>query len=190
MPDATGNLADLINNLFGVNSKGINVISSGLGTLADFSGAGETGEALVILVAALGLFTFGSNSKPDPLQPILDALANDFADLHHTLEDRWQEEDARHLADEVRDAEAIFQTLDGLVSGQPPITEVERLDHIATCLAPLNPLSDSSIQFPSPFFLTLYSEQVIGEMLTTGNKHLTSLLTIRSSPICMYCHIT
>jgi hypothetical protein len=53
-----------------------------------------------------------------------------------------------------------LQTLDGLVQAQPPLTDAQRLDHIATCLAPLNALSDGSTHPPSPFFVAVYSEQV------------------------------
>jgi hypothetical protein len=160
----TGNIADLLNDLFGTNGRGINILSSGLGALADLGGAGITvpdeGPLVVALLAAIGLFTGGSNSKPDPLQPILDALQRDFAQLNADLNARWNEEDWRNLAQLVGDAETVILNLDGLVNAQPPLTERDRLDHIATCESPLVKLSDSTIHAPSPFFLALYDHQV------------------------------
>jgi|SRR5271165_44905 len=58
------------------------------------------------------------------------------------------------------EAEAVGGILDGLVTAQPPLTDDERLGHIATCLAPLFALSDGTTHPPSPSFLTVYSEQV------------------------------
>jgi hypothetical protein len=160
MNDQTGNLAELLKNVFGANGKGINTFSSLLGTLADASGA------VASIIAIVNLF----NNSPDPLQPILDALQSDFATLYQDLEARWNEEDWKHLADEIKDFEAILQTLDGLVNARPPLTEQQRLDHIATCLAPLDALSDPSTHPPSPFFLAVYDRQIYFEDAYYGGQ--------------------
>ena len=139
-----------LNKVFGINSKAVDAIGSVVGAVADVSGA--VGAA----VGIADLFI----SQPDPLQPILDTVQKDFAQLYAALEARQNEEDWRNLAKLVSDAEAVLETLDGLVKAQPPLTDTQRLDHIATCLPPLNALSDGSTHFPSPFFLAVYSEQV------------------------------
>ena len=146
----SSNIGNLINDVFGTNSKAVDAIGSAVGAVADVSGA--VGAA----VAIADLFI----SQPDPLQPILDTLQKDFAQLYAALEARQNEEDWRNLAKLVSDAEAVLRTLDGLVHAQPPLTDAQRLDHIATGLAPLIALSDGSTHFPSPFFLAVYSEQV------------------------------
>jgi hypothetical protein len=165
MPDATeppvtGNIADLINNLFGKNNNSINIISSGIGTLAD------AGGAIGLVLTVVGWF----NSQPDPIQAVLDALRDDFAQLYKDLEARQNEEDWRSLAELVSASEGVFEILDGLVKAQPPLTDEQRLDHIATCLAPLNALSDASADPPSSFFLAVYSEQVYWDDVYYGSQ--------------------
>jgi hypothetical protein len=144
------NTGVLLNEVFGTNSKAVDAIGSAVGAVADVAGA--VGAA----VAIADLFI----SQPDPLQPILDTLQKDFAQLYAALKARQNEQDWQNLAQLVGNAEAVLETLDGLVKADPPLTDAQRLDHIATCLAPLNALSDGSTHFPSPFFLAVYSEQV------------------------------
>jgi hypothetical protein len=69
--DTTGNIADLLNNLSGTNSSAINTLSSAIGAVADAGGAASP------VLAVVNLFT----SQPDPLQPILDEIEKDFAEL-------------------------------------------------------------------------------------------------------------
>jgi hypothetical protein len=139
-----------LKQVFGINSDAADHIGSLVGAVADVSGA--VGAA----VAIADLFI----SQPDPLQPILDTLQQDFAQLYAILEARFNDEDWKNLAALVKDAESVLQILDGLVNANPPLTDAQRLDHIATCLAPLNALSDGSTHPPSPFFLAVYSDQV------------------------------
>ena len=154
-PPPSGNLADLLTGLGGTNTNGVNVYSSLLGALADSAGAGQ---ALQVFYKKLQDFLNGH--QPDPLQTILDTLQNDFDRLFAALRARWNEEDWRNLAQLVSGAETVLLDLDGLLNAQPPLTEKDRLDHIATCEAPLVTLSDPGSHFPSPFFLVPYSEQV------------------------------
>jgi hypothetical protein len=139
-----------LNELFGTNSEAVTTIGSAIGAVADVSGA------VSAVVAIADLFI----SQPDPLQPILDTLQKDFAQLYAALEAQQNEDDWQKLANLVKDAEAVLEILDGLVKAEPPLTDERRLNYIATCLAPLNALSDPSTHFPSSYFLAVYSEQV------------------------------
>jgi hypothetical protein len=151
MPDGPqSNTGIALKEIFGVNSEAVDTVGSSVGAVADWAGA------IGAIVSIADLFI----SQPDPLQPILDTLKKDFAQLYADLEARQNEDDWRNLATLVKDSEGVLQTLDGLVNAQPPLTDAQRLDHIATCLAPLNALSDGSTHPPSPFFLAVYSEQV------------------------------
>jgi hypothetical protein len=160
MTDPTGNLAELLNDVSGENGKGINAFSSLIGTLADASGA------VASIIAIVNFF----GGEPDPLQPILDALQQDFAELYARLNARWSEEDWRALANEISAAESVLEILGDLVAAQPPLTEEQRLSYIATCLVPLNALSDASTHPPSPFFLAVYSAQVYWTDSYYGNQ--------------------
>jgi hypothetical protein len=151
MSNGTGNLADLINNVFDKNSKAINILSSLVGAVADAGGAASAVLALV------NLFTSQSN----PLQPILDEIKKDFAELFAYLEARQKDQDWRDLATLVKDAEAVVDELDGYVHAQPPLTDEQRLNHIGTCLAPIEALSDETIRpTTGPFFVAPYNVQV------------------------------
>src|SRR6516225_8805925 len=101
------NTGVLLNEVFGTNSKAVDAIGSVVGAVADVSGA--VGAA----VGIADLFI----SQPDPLQPILDTVQKDFAQLYAALEARQNEEDWRNLAKLVSDAEDVLETLDGLVKG-------------------------------------------------------------------------
>jgi hypothetical protein len=151
----TGNIADLLNNLFEKNSDAVNVLSSAIGAVADVSGT------VSAVIAVVDTFSNLLGGGPDPAtQAILNALQTDFAHLYAALEARQKEEDWRNLANQISQAESVGGILDGLVTAEPPLTDEERLVQIATCLAPLYALSDGSSHPPSPFFLTVYSEQV------------------------------
>jgi len=139
-----------LNKVFGINSKAVDAIGSVVGAVADVSGA--VGAA----VAIADLFI----SQPDPLQPILDTLQKDFAQLYAALEARQNEEDWRNLAKLVSDAEAVLETLDGLVKGTAAANRNATSRPYRNMPAPLNALSDGSTHFPSPFFVAVYSEQV------------------------------
>ena len=90
--DATGNIADLLNNVFWINSRAINTLSSAIGAVADAAGAVG---AVIAIVDTFGQLFSGA---PDPtIQPILDALRTDFAQLYAALEARQNEEDWRNL---------------------------------------------------------------------------------------------
>jgi len=144
------NIGNLLNNLGVTDAQAVDTIGSAIGSVADVAGAVQAA------VAIANLFI----SQPDPLQPILDTLQRHFAQLYAVLTARFNDEDWKNLATLVKDAEAVLQTLDGLVHAKPPLTDAQRLDHIATCLAPLNALSDGTTHFPSPFFLAVDSDQV------------------------------
>jgi hypothetical protein len=123
MADPTGNLADLINNVFSTNNAAINVLSSVLGTAADLSGA----IGLVNMV--VGLFG-GSDPTQAALQEILTTVQKDFAQLN--------------AADK---AERIIQRLQNLdnITG-PAETQLEQLQaHMPTdigqCLNAINELA-------------------------------------------------
>ena len=151
MSNGTGNLADLINNVFEKNSKAINILSSLVGAVADAGGAASA------VLAVVNLFTSQSN----PLQPILDEIKKDFAELFAYLEAWQKDQDWRNLATLVKDAEAVVDELDGFVHAQPPLTDFQRLGLITTCLAPLEALSDETIRpTTGPFFVTPYNVQV------------------------------
>lgn len=151
--DPTGNTAELIKNVMGKNSSAISTISSLIGTVADLAGAFGAASAVIGVVQEL-------LGQPDPLQPILDALQQDFAQLFAALKARQNDDDWKQLNILVADTESVVDELEGLVSAQPPLTDEERLTRIQTSLSPLNALSKAGPHPPSPFFLAVYSEQV------------------------------
>lgn len=144
-PDPTGNVADLINNLFGKQSDAINKFSSIIGAVADASAVGSVVVGFVNTI--INLF----QPQSDPLQPILDALEHDFGRLYADLNARFNEIDWQTLAIEVSSAESEVEILPGLIDAQPPLTDTDRLGHISVCLSPLNALSDVSHP-PATFF--------------------------------------
>jgi hypothetical protein len=153
MGDPTGNTAELLNNVFHANSDAINIFSSVIGTVADV--AGGVGAVVGLISGITNLFT----PQSDPLQPILNALQNDFSQLYTDLEARQNEDDWKQLAQGISAAESVMGILDGLVDANPPLTDDQRLSNIAICLTPLYALSDPTHP-PSSFFLAPYSEQV------------------------------
>jgi ABC-type transporter Mla subunit MlaD len=112
-----------LNELFGTNSEAVTKIGSAVRAVADVSGA------VAAAVAIADLFI----SQPNPLQPILDTLQKDFAQLYAALEARQNEEDWRNLAKLVSDAEAVLETLDGLVKADPPLTDAGFDDRDDSC---------------------------------------------------------
>ena len=80
MGDTTGNIADLLNNLSGTNSNAINTFSSAVGAVADAAGG------VSAVIAVVDTFNNLFNGYQDPLQPVLDALQEDFAQMYAALE--------------------------------------------------------------------------------------------------------
>jgi hypothetical protein len=150
MGNQTGNLADLINNLFDTNSQAINDLSSLIGAVADTAGAVEG------VIQVVDLFT----SQPDPLPAVLAEVQKEFAQLYAYLTAWQNEQEWQKLADLVSSAESVVDTLDGVVHGQPPPTDFERFTYIDACVKPLDALSDQTIRSTGAFFVVPYSVQV------------------------------
>jgi len=123
MPNATGNLADFLNNVFGVNGDAINDISSGLGLAADLSGPAG------LVLSILGMLE--GNSSDQALQTILATIQNDFAQLNASDK-----------------AERIIQRLQNLdnITG-PAETQLQQLQaHMPTDIVPcLNAINELAL---------------------------------------------
>ncbi len=100
------NIGNLLNNLGVTDAQAVDTIGSAIGSVADVAGAVQAAVAIANLFIS-------QPDQPDPLQPILDTLQRDFAQLYAVLTARFNDEDWKNLATLVKDAEAVLQTLDG-----------------------------------------------------------------------------
>jgi hypothetical protein len=149
-PTAEGNLAQLLNNLTAQNVSAINIFSTAIGTLADFSGA------FSVIAGLINLFV---PTQQDPyLARILSALQelqNEFAGFEaQQNEMSWQ-----NLSELIMNAVSVAESLTAYETMLPSLDDQFRDTQIQTCLAPLNALSDTTILPTGAFFLAPYSEQ-------------------------------
>src|SRR5262245_1546820 len=117
--EPTGNTAELIKNVFNVNTKEINTFSSAIGTLADACGAGGAVSAASQCISRV----LGSREDPNSkLRDILDALQQAFASMFASFEARQRQDTWTQLATQVSAAVSVVQSLGGFVHAQPPLT--------------------------------------------------------------------
>jgi hypothetical protein len=121
-PKTTGNLADLLNNLFGINCAAVNDISSAIGALSDLSGPAG-------LVLSIVGYLQGESSQA-ALENILNTIQNDLAQLN--------------AADKAERTIQRLQNLDNITG--PAQTQLEQLlahqpTDIGQCLTAINELA-------------------------------------------------
>jgi hypothetical protein len=125
-PPVTGNIADLINDIWGKNGSTINIISSAFGAAADVAGAVTGVIALVNGIKSL----FEEDPTQEALQAILTTIQNDFAQLN--------------AADKAGRIIQKLQNLDNITG--PAETQLQQLQakmptDIGQCLTAINELA-------------------------------------------------
>ena len=146
------NLANYLNDSFGVVSQNINTFGSVIGTIADLSGA------IGGILAVVDFITSLQNSSPNPIQQIKQALQNDFAQLEaadkaQRIIDRWNSTQT-----DIAPAESVLESLSTLVQ-QLPLSPSEIATQLKSCLNAINILGyDQNGELPA--WTAVYSDQI------------------------------
>jgi hypothetical protein len=134
------NLANFLNDIGVKDAKTFQGIGDLIGAVADAAGAAG---AISLVV---GLFT----NQGDPLQALLDTIQRDFQQLQADLKAQHIIERRTNQANAIGPAKAVLDTLDSLVSQQPPLTGPERLEQIQPCITAIEELSPDAL-WETPF---------------------------------------
>jgi hypothetical protein len=142
------NLADLLKDIADENATPIQLLGDSIGTIADL--AGTVGFVVSVVDLLIGN---GGDTKAQ-LQQILTTIQNDFALLAAAQN---AENIIARLTNQVNalgDAQAVLDSLKGLLIAQPPLTSVQANDEIQKCVATIDKLS------PDIIWTVVFSDQI------------------------------
>ena len=129
-------LSDLIKDINDKNTTAIKTLEDGISTVAQF--AGYVGAVISVVNFLMGK---GDQTQQE-LEDIISAIQNDFHQLAADDKAGRIIDRLTNLRNDQADAYKVLQTVPNLLSSQPPLTDVQRVDEIQNCIASLFTLSD------------------------------------------------
>jgi hypothetical protein len=135
--EATGNYAELLQNIGAGTGKAINTVSSLIGTVADFSAVGAVIDAIISTIEGF-LNQGGPDQVATALNNINSAIQNAFRQLNKDLLANQILTRNSMINGLISNALARLQGIDASVHAQPPLSQSDIINQIKDCVAALD----------------------------------------------------